>query len=65
VPQYKYITYNDNILINFVGKVENYNDCMKKLFPEYVDNSIMLLLIILRIKLFVTIYTFINIVCMY
>jgi chondroitin 4-sulfotransferase 11 len=42
VPQYEYITQNDVILVNFVGKFENYENDMKILFPEYENNNIML-----------------------
>jgi chondroitin 4-sulfotransferase 11 len=42
VPQYEFITHNDEILVNYVGKFENYENDMKALFPQYVNTGIVL-----------------------
>lgn len=42
VPQYEFITKNDKILVNFVGKLENYENDMNKIFPDYENQNIIL-----------------------
>lgn len=41
VPQYEFITRNDEIIVNFVGKTENYENDMKKIFPDFVNNLLL------------------------
>jgi chondroitin 4-sulfotransferase 11 len=42
VPQYEYITHDGKILVNYVGKFENYENDMRVLFPKYSNNNIAL-----------------------
>lgn len=42
VPQYEFVTHDDKILAHYVGKVENYENDMKIIFPDFVNDNIKL-----------------------